>query len=450
MVLIPANSQQLWAPPTCRVGSVIATSCRTFSDTHPIRLAQAMLPRAAMRIWFVRSGSIVLSALLQLSPLLRVATAEAVGVRSPLAVLLRGIAGASALAGSVHAVSGATGLTLTGTTKGTNGLAFAGARVSVNSSFYGIAQSYSASGMPAGLTMSKQGVVTGTPTQVGVFVAAVTGWKKSNTSGHSYSSPVSFQIEAQAVAPPALTQSPQPLIVVEGSPATFSVVASGLPPPTLQWFFNGVPIAGAAGAQFQIAQTVLTNAGNYSVIARNPGGAVTSAPVTLTILPEPKPPTITLQPASQSVPAGGKATFSVIATGTAPLAFQWTYKGVDVPSETNSTLILSPVVTNQSGSYQVRVSNSVSSLLSAVAILSVIPVTVEPFTLNAPQFTDGLFRFTFQTQPEVNYLVEAGNSLTGTPWTTVTNLPASAAAGTAVIADRPADPARFYRVRTNP
>ena len=65
-----------------------------------------------------RIASLLLSVFLQLAPLVRVAVADTAAVLSPLVALLRWAAGAAAVAGSFHAVSGATGLTMTqGATK---------------------------------------------------------------------------------------------------------------------------------------------------------------------------------------------------------------------------------------------------------------------------------------------------------------------------------------------
>src|SRR5271168_5514763 len=48
-------------------------------------------------------------------------------------------------------------------------------------------------------------------------------------------------------------------------------------------------------------------------------------------------PTITTQPQSQSVMVGSTATFSVVATGTAPLSYQWSENGTAIGGATNSS-----------------------------------------------------------------------------------------------------------------
>lgn len=237
----------------------------------------------------------LLSALLQAASLLRVAGPGTASVAAPLLSILRFFAGVSAVAGSYHAVSAATGLTVTGTTTGTNGVPFAGARVSVTSSFYGVAKSYSATGLPPGLSMSKQGVVTGTPNQAGSFRASVTGWKSSSTSGHSYSSPSTFLILAAPATAPVFGLLPVPVSVNEGETAIFSSQAGGSPPPAYQWWHGTNTIPGATNASLQILKTTTGDSGSYSVIAFNSAGSVTSAPVSLTVIATlvPEPVTIT-------------------------------------------------------------------------------------------------------------------------------------------------------------
>mgnify|MGYP003342195808 CR=1 FL=1 len=82
------------------------------------------------------------------------------------------------------------------------------------------------------------------------------------------------------------------------------------------------------------------------------------------------PPSITAQPVGQTVVAGSTATFSVTATGTAPLSYQWFYNGTNLlAGATNTVLALANVQTNQAGSYTVVVTNAYGSVTSAPASL---------------------------------------------------------------------------------
>ena len=84
-------------------------------------------------------------------------------------------------------------------------------------------------------------------------------------------------------------------------------------------------------------------------------------------------PTITTQPASQTVLAGSAATFSVTATGTPPLSYQWGFSGTNITGATGTSLTLSNVQPAQAGMYVVQVTNAYGSTNSAGAILTVTP-----------------------------------------------------------------------------
>jgi formylglycine-generating enzyme required for sulfatase activity len=85
----------------------------------------------------------------------------------------------------------------------------------------------------------------------------------------------------------------------------------------------------------------------------------------------PVPPSIASQPQSQTVSLGRAATFTVSATGTAPLSYQWTFNGAKITDATNSTLSLPTVTAAQAGSYAVVVANQVGTVTSAAATLTI-------------------------------------------------------------------------------
>ena len=75
-------------------------------------------------------------------------------------------------------------------------------------------------------------------------------------------------------------------------------------------------------------------------------------------------PTITVLPGTgtKTLLAGGSASFTVQASGTAPLSFQWTTNNIPIPGATSATLTLSPTtIAQSSGGYGVTVSNPYGS-----------------------------------------------------------------------------------------
>ncbi len=116
-------------------------------------------------------------------------------------------------------------------------------------------------------------------------------------------------------------------------------------------------------------------------------------------------PVILAQPTNQTVTVGGTATFSVSATGSLPLSYQWRFNGTNMVGETITTLTLTNVQVGQAGNYQVLVTNACGSVLSSNAVLTVtldhfmwspIPLTRfvnTPFSvvIQARDLTNGLF-----------------------------------------------------------
>jgi hypothetical protein len=82
-------------------------------------------------------------------------------------------------------------------------------------------------------------------------------------------------------------------------------------------------------------------------------------------------PTITTQPIAQSVVTGANATFTVVATGSGTLTYQWSKDGTAISGATASTLTLSAVSSANAGNYSVKVSNSSGSITSTGFALTV-------------------------------------------------------------------------------
>ncbi|CAG0957191.1 Serine-aspartate repeat-containing protein D [Methanosarcinales archaeon] len=90
------------------------------------------------------------------------------------------------------------------------------------------------------------------------------------------------------------------------------------------------------------------------------------------------PPVITTQPVNQTVTIGSSATFSVVASGQAPLYYQWQKNGVNINGEHNQTYTTPPTTSTDNGSrYRVIVTNEFGSVPSNEAVLT-IPVDLTP------------------------------------------------------------------------
>jgi len=195
---------------------------------------------------------------------------------------------------------------------------------------------------------------------------------------------------ANAEAPTLLTD-PEDVAVIEGQPASFTVAASGDAPLSYQWYFNmNTALSEATHLTYAIASTELGNAGGYSVVITNSFGAVTSRVATLTV-ETPAPPEIIAQPQSVTKPVGSPAVFSVAATGSAPLHYQW-YHNTHTPlaNGTDTSLSFTIASTNDSGGYLVIVTNNYGATTSIVAQLTaVLPPPAFPGADGAAKYVSG-------------------------------------------------------------
>ena len=96
-------------------------------------------------------------------------------------------------------------------------------------------------------------------------------------------------------------------------------------------------------------------------------------------------PLITSQPQNQSVVAGATATFSVVATGAAPLTYQWQNNGAPI-SGANAAMYTTPPTStaDNSSMFQVVISNSAGSVTSAAGELTVTASAVPPAVTSQP------------------------------------------------------------------
>jgi hypothetical protein len=129
-------------------------------------------------------------------------------------------------------------------------------------------------------------------------------------------------------------------------------------------------------------------------------------------------PAIVTQPVSQTVPLGSNATFTVVATGSPTLRYQWfrTVGGITVPT-TNSMLVFSNVTSTLVGTYFVRVTNYFGSVTSSNAVLAV--TGISPPVNSVLQFgiAAGQPLLQFAGVAGQPYLVQASTNLTD--WTVI-------------------------------
>jgi uncharacterized protein (TIGR02145 family) len=207
----------------------------------------------------------------------------------------------------------------------------------------------------------------------------------SNSAGNAVSNGAVLTVNA-APTIPSITTQPRSDTVTVGQSVTFSVVAMGTMPLSYQWKKNGTSIAGDTASSFTISTVAMTDGGSYTVTVANSGGNVVSNGAVLTVNPASVAPSITTQPKSQTVTAGQSDTFSVTATGTAPLTYQWYKNDTAISGATSSSYSISNAQAGNAGTYTVTVSNgTLPNAKSNGAVLTVIPAPVAPSITTQPK-----------------------------------------------------------------
>lgn len=171
--------------------------------------------------------------------------------------------------------------------------------------------------------------------------------------------------------PVQILNPPSDLSVLAGGTAAFLVNAVGGPPLFYFWRFNDASLVDATNATLTITNATLTNSGSYSVVVSNVSGSLTSTVATLQVEIPPETPLIVSQPSGDTFAAGYAYTLSVVALGTPPLQYQWSFDGVEMLNETNRTFRFLSIQASNAGPYTVRIQNQFGSTLSLAAVLSV-------------------------------------------------------------------------------
>lgn len=301
-----------------------------------------------------------------------------------------------------------------------------------------------ASGNPAGTTVSftPNPVVPGNNVTVtlngtntlanGSYTITVTGTSGTNTATRN----LTFNVQTGTA--PSIGTQPQSQPVCAGTPATFSVTATGAL--SYQWQLstdggaNFTNITSATSSSYTTAAVTTTmNNYQYRVIVTGQCNVATSSAATLTVRTAPA---ISTQPASTTLCLGTPASFSVTATGT-NITYLWqvsTDGGTNyttAPGANTGSTYTTAAITTTMNNYRYRVVISgtcTPAATSSAAVLTVIsPVAVTTQPANATICATGNVSFTVagsSTQP-ITYQWQVSTD-GGTNYTNVAGAPNAA------------------------
>ncbi len=198
---------------------------------------------------------------------------------------------------------------------------------------------------------------------------------------------LTFTPAAQA---PVITTQPVSGAVNAGANATFNVIVSGFPPPTLQWqrstnagstwtdLSNDSTYSGVMTPNLTVtAVTLAMNGNRFRAVVTNTGGTVNSDGVAA--LSVAAAPIISLQPKTQAVSTGGSLVLTVVASASPVPTYQWKKgstnlaDGGRISGATTATLTITNVQTGDEGGYSVVLSNGiVPNATSATANIALV------------------------------------------------------------------------------
>jgi hypothetical protein len=261
--------------------------------------------------------------------------------------------------------------------------------------------------------------------------------RKSGSTGYQ----TGFFTMTTPSVPPLISVHPVSQTVNVGASVTFSVSASGTPPLAYQWRKNGINIAGANAASYTISSAQPADQGVFDVTVSNSGGFVTSSAANLTVV---SPPGIVTHPASLAVRVGTSAAFAVVASGSAPLSYQWRKNQIDIPGATLASFTIGNVQSSDAGAYSVRVSNAAGSVTSNPATLQVSLVATERPSFAGPQWSAVTgFSTTLQGKSQTAYRIQWSTNLV--TWLDFTNFVTTGVSSQIIDQNAGTGRIRFYR-----
>ena len=264
----------------------------------------------------------------------------------------------------------------------------------------------------------------------------------SNSLGEALSRSALLKV----VSVPKILVQPADQTAAIGEFAEFQVSATGTPPIHYQWLFNKEPMNTRTNELLRISPIGLSDAGDYQVLVSNSAGAVTSRVATLTVPSVEVPVKFVNSSQTLSVLAGEPATFSAVASGSGPIAYQWLFNTTNpIAGATDSSYQIPAATPQEMGLYSARAANGFSAATSAPVELRVL---VRPSITEITSAPLGNVKLTFTTLSRLRYTVEYSQTLTPTNWLAVPGAVQLKGTGTGVtVGDPTSNPNyRFYRI----
>ncbi len=162
---------------------------------------------------------------------------------------------------------------------------------------------------------------------------------------------------------PVFQNSSTTQVAYSGSTIALDGRAAGNTPISYQWQFEGLDIVGATNPILTLTNLSEGLAGNYTVVASNAFGQVSSRNVKVAVVDV--APLLLALGGEAYPPLGSRLLLRAIARGSLPITQQWFRDGVAVINATNGNLIFPAVSAADAGTYTLVASNSFGTTTSA-------------------------------------------------------------------------------------
>lgn len=187
---------------------------------------------------------------------------------------------------------------------------------------------------------------------------------------------------------------PQNVSAQVGDNVVVRVSASGSDTLSYQWYRNNRVLSGATNKQLNLNNIDLNDIGIYSVDVSVGDLTKRSLGALVTVQEAQDKPTITQQPAHQSLSSGQSLLLNVDANGSGQLQYTWQKGGSIIPGANSASLNIPYVTPSHAGTYRVTVSNSYGVVASQYALVVV---------------TDSVAAVSITSQPEDLFILQ-GNT----------------------------------------
>jgi hypothetical protein len=348
-----------------------------------------------------------------------------------------------------------------------------GLTVNSNASLLGLVQTLRAGGttnliqlapVPVFATYPKQIPLVQYTTLSGSFNFGLTNVPDSAPGAYitNLTGPNSIGLYLPVSPAPVITSPPSAVSGPPGTNATFTVVNTGNPTLSYQWYeitggvtntlVDGANASGSTNSGSLTSSLTIENAqpadnGNYFVVITNTYGSASSTPVALTISAAAVPPVIT-GPTNQTVIAGQNAAISTSVSGSPTPTLQWQFLGTNISDgptgngdsysgTTTSTLTVSNAQYPASqGQYSLIATNTAGAVTNSMTLTVIVPpvITSQPTNLVVTNTQSAAFSVAASGVPAPGYQWNKG----GVPITIGAN-PTATNATLSIASAQPSD-----------